>query len=475
MVSEIVSGGIVPGAIEMMDNLSIRAAEGATGAGYPTDAGAALVVELDGAEAECEARFDQVVAICENAGADSVRVAQDEAERELIWRTRKAAFAAMGRIAPNYYVQDSVIPRTRLAEVLARIDELAAEHDLQVANVFHAGDGNLHPLVCYDGAEPGEAERAEELRGADRQGLRGRRRLDHRRARRGRRQEALHAGDVQRDRPVGASSACAAPSTRSSAPIPARSCPRRACAARCPGPTAGIRSSRPAWRSASDERAEHPAPGARVRRGRRSLREAGEAGSAVRITGGGTKLGWGGQPCATPASSSPRGARPHRRAQRRRPHRRARGRCAAGPCPGDVRRGGPDARARPAGRRRHGRRCRGQRRLRAAALALRRGARPRGGDARGALRRDAGQERRQGDQERGRLRPGQAVRRLVRHARRDPRGIGAPAPAAARHRHGAGRRRRPRPLGARRGGARRAPRSSTRVSTCAGRTVGGRC
>jgi glycolate dehydrogenase FAD-linked subunit len=165
VVSEIVSGGIVPGAIEMMDNLSIRAAEGATGAGYPMDAGAALVVELDGSEAECETRFEQVVTICEDAGADSVRVARDEGERELIWRTRKAAFAAMGRIAPNYYVQDSVIPRTRLAEVLARIEELAAEYELRVANVFHAGDGNLHPLVCYDGKQPGEAERAEELAG----------------------------------------------------------------------------------------------------------------------------------------------------------------------------------------------------------------------------------------------------------------------------------------------------------------------
>jgi glycolate oxidase len=106
-----------------------------------------------------------VVAICERAGADSVRVARDEAERELIWRARKAAFAAMGRIAPNYYVQDSVIPRTRLAEVLGRIEELAAEHELRVANVFHAGDGNLHPLVCYDGRVPGEPERAEELAG----------------------------------------------------------------------------------------------------------------------------------------------------------------------------------------------------------------------------------------------------------------------------------------------------------------------
>jgi glycolate oxidase len=164
-VSDIVSAGIVPGAIEMMDRLSIQAAEGATHAGYPTDAGAALVVELDGSEAECEARFGEVVEACERNGATGVRVAQDAAERELIWKTRKAAFAAMGRIAPNYYVQDSVIPRTRLPEVLKQIDELAAEYDLQVANVFHAGDGNLHPLVCYDGSKDGEPERAEELAG----------------------------------------------------------------------------------------------------------------------------------------------------------------------------------------------------------------------------------------------------------------------------------------------------------------------
>jgi glycolate oxidase len=165
VVSEIVSGGIVPGAIEMMDNLSIRAAEEYSGAGYPPDAGAALVVELDGSEAECTARFDQVVEICERTGADSIRVARDDAEREVIWKARKAAFAAMGRVAPNYYVQDSVIPRTRLAEVLGRIDELAREYDVQVANVFHAGDGNLHPLVCYDGRKEGEAERAEECAG----------------------------------------------------------------------------------------------------------------------------------------------------------------------------------------------------------------------------------------------------------------------------------------------------------------------
>ena len=164
-VSEIVSAGLIPGAMEIMDRLSIKAAEGATGAGYPTEAGAALVVELDGPETECEVGFEEIVAICERNDATGIRIAQDEAERALIWKARKAAFAAMGRLAPNYYVQDSVIPRTKLPEVLKRIDELAEEHDLQVANVFHAGAGNLHPLVLYDAAKPGEAERAEECAG----------------------------------------------------------------------------------------------------------------------------------------------------------------------------------------------------------------------------------------------------------------------------------------------------------------------
>jgi glycolate oxidase len=164
-VSAIVAAGIVPGAIEMMDRLSIRAAEAATGVGYRLDAGAALVVELDGPSEECETRFEEVIALVEREQATEIRVAQDEAERELIWKARKAAFAAMGRIAPAYYVQDGVIPRTRLSEVLERIDELSAEYGLQVANVFHAGDGNLHPLVCYDAARDGEPARAEELAG----------------------------------------------------------------------------------------------------------------------------------------------------------------------------------------------------------------------------------------------------------------------------------------------------------------------
>jgi glycolate oxidase len=164
-VSAVVAAGIVPAAIEMMDRLSIQAAEKATGAGYRLDAAAALLVELDGPRDECLARLAELVSLCTRSGALDVRIALDQAERSLLWQTRKAAFAAMGRIAPAYFVQDGVIPRTRLSEVLERIDQLAADHRLQVANVFHAGDGNLHPLVCYDAARPGEAERAEQLAG----------------------------------------------------------------------------------------------------------------------------------------------------------------------------------------------------------------------------------------------------------------------------------------------------------------------
>jgi len=164
-VTEIVAAGIVPAAIEMMDRLSIQATEAATHAGYRLDAAAALIVELDGPEAECASGLDEVVAHCSAAGAIEVRVARDEGERELFWKARRAAFGAMGRISTTYYVQDSVLPRTRLPEVLRLIDELSAEYGMQVANVFHAGDGNLHPLVCYDGSTTGEAERAEELAG----------------------------------------------------------------------------------------------------------------------------------------------------------------------------------------------------------------------------------------------------------------------------------------------------------------------
>jgi glycolate oxidase len=164
-VSDIVGAGVVPGAIEMMDRLTMDASEQMAHAGWPAEAGAALLLELDGPETECEARFGELRRLCEGAGATGVVQARDAAQRDVFWKMRKAAFPAMGRVSPHYYVQDSVIPRTRLPEVLERIDELARDAGLRVGNVFHAGDGNLHPLVCYDGHTPGEAERAEELAG----------------------------------------------------------------------------------------------------------------------------------------------------------------------------------------------------------------------------------------------------------------------------------------------------------------------
>ncbi|AYY13881.1 FAD-binding protein [Actinobacteria bacterium YIM 96077] len=162
-VSAIVAAGIVPAAVEMMDNLAIQACEEDAAAGFDVSSGAALIVELDGPAAECDAAFAETVALCQESGSTAIRVADDPQERALVWKGRKAAFAAMGRLAPDYFVQDGVIPRTRLGECLARIAEMAAEADLRVANVFHAGDGNLHPLVLYDSANPGEGERAESL------------------------------------------------------------------------------------------------------------------------------------------------------------------------------------------------------------------------------------------------------------------------------------------------------------------------
>ncbi|MET0188565.1 MAG: FAD-linked oxidase C-terminal domain-containing protein [Pseudonocardia sediminis] len=162
VVSDIVSAGIVPAAGEMMDALAIEAAEGATGAGYSLDTPAALVVELDGTAEECDDQFEQVKAICDKHGCTRLHIAGSPEERAAIWRGRKAAFAAVGRISPDYIVQDGVVPRTRLSEVLDKIAEMADDAGLRVANVFHAGDGNLHPLVLYSEAD-GEVERAEEL------------------------------------------------------------------------------------------------------------------------------------------------------------------------------------------------------------------------------------------------------------------------------------------------------------------------
>jgi glycolate oxidase len=165
VVSDIVAAGIVPAAVEMMDTLAIEAAEEAVHAGYTVGTPAALVVELDGPIEQCDAEFAQVKEICDAHGCTRLHIAGSPEERAAIWRGRKAAFAAVGRISPDYFVQDGVVPRTRLAEVLGRIADMGDEAGLRVANVFHAGDGNLHPLVLYSAAA-GETERAEELSGA---------------------------------------------------------------------------------------------------------------------------------------------------------------------------------------------------------------------------------------------------------------------------------------------------------------------
>jgi len=161
-VSEIIAAGALPAAIEMMDNLAIQAAEAAVHANYP-NCGGLLLVELDGPGVEVDELIAQVKAICRSCGAWEVRVAQSESERINIWKGRKAAFAAMGRISPNYIVQDGVIPRTALPQVMSEIVRLSSEVGLRVANVFHAGDGNLHPLVLYDRHVPGQERLAEEL------------------------------------------------------------------------------------------------------------------------------------------------------------------------------------------------------------------------------------------------------------------------------------------------------------------------
>ncbi|MCS6802260.1 MAG: FAD-linked oxidase C-terminal domain-containing protein [Chloroflexota bacterium] len=164
-VSAIIAAGILPAAVEMMDHLAIVATDDAVHAGYPRDAGALLLVELDGAPVEVAGEVDEVAALCRAHGASEVRVAATAEERARFWKGRKAALPAMGRLSPAYYVQDGVVPRTALPAVLRQIAALAAEAGLRVANVFHAGDGNLHPLVLFDPAVPGESERAIELAG----------------------------------------------------------------------------------------------------------------------------------------------------------------------------------------------------------------------------------------------------------------------------------------------------------------------
>ena len=158
-VGAVIADGMVPAAIELMDARSIAAIEDFVGAGYPRDAVAVLLVEVDGPEGGVAIQVDRVEQIARECGATGVRVAADDAERDLLWKGRKSAFGAVARLRPDYYLHDTVVPRSRLVEVLEQIYEIVDRHDVMVINVFHAGDGNLHPILAFDAAEPGMTER----------------------------------------------------------------------------------------------------------------------------------------------------------------------------------------------------------------------------------------------------------------------------------------------------------------------------
>jgi glycolate oxidase len=164
-VAMVVASGLLPGAMEIMDRLAIDAAEAAVKAGYPREATALLIVELEGEATQVEAEFAKLHEVIQESGAYEIRVAQDEAERLRIWKGRKSAFSAVGRLSPDYIVNDGVVPRTKLGEALEEIERLSKTYNIRVANVFHAGDGNLHPLILYNGREAGALERAESLAG----------------------------------------------------------------------------------------------------------------------------------------------------------------------------------------------------------------------------------------------------------------------------------------------------------------------
>src|SRR3546814_811559 len=160
-VADVIAAGIIPAGMEMMDRPAIHAAEAFVNIGYPLDVEALLIVELDGVAAECDHLIDKVADIARANGSTTLRLSNDEQERMAFWAGRKAAFPAVGRIAPDFYCMDGTIPRRRLPEVLEKIQKFSRQYDLEVANVFHAGDGNLHPLILYDANIPGQLDRAE--------------------------------------------------------------------------------------------------------------------------------------------------------------------------------------------------------------------------------------------------------------------------------------------------------------------------
>ena len=164
-VSDVIAKGIIPAGLELMDNAALKAADDFVHAGYPQDAAAILLCEIDGTAEEVEDQLDQTKEILEQSGATHIQIAKDEEQRAQFWAGRKAAFPAVGRLSPDYYCMDGTIPRHQIANVLKRISDLSEEYGQTIVNVFHAGDGNLHPLILFDANNEGELERTEELGG----------------------------------------------------------------------------------------------------------------------------------------------------------------------------------------------------------------------------------------------------------------------------------------------------------------------
>ena len=162
-VARVISTGLLPGALEIMDNLSIQAAHVAVKPGYPLDAAALLIVELEGERSQVDAEWEQLEKVIRDSNAYEIKIARNEEERLKIWKGRKSSFSAVGRLSPDYIVQDGVVPRGKLGQALKEIEGISARYGLRVANVFHAGDGNLHPLILFDSSKPGEFERAEQI------------------------------------------------------------------------------------------------------------------------------------------------------------------------------------------------------------------------------------------------------------------------------------------------------------------------
>ena len=160
VVSAIVAAGLVPATLEMMDNRTINAIEDSMACGFPRDAAAVLLIELDGLRDGMDEMAEHITRICRANGVREVRVAQDEAERAALWRGRKGAFGSISRLAPNYMVADGTVPRTQLPEALRRVAEIGCRYDLEIASVFHAGDGNLHPLLLFDSRDPADGRRS---------------------------------------------------------------------------------------------------------------------------------------------------------------------------------------------------------------------------------------------------------------------------------------------------------------------------